>query len=525
MDRQLAFEMEGERLTGRLRLLLIIIFLAGTAVGYFSGTAQLKQTLFYLVGISVYALVFILSFLALRYNKYRSYMKYLFTVGEMIGLFIVNLGHVFVEDGHEWAVRNATRHGLYYVLIAASVLRFAPRLVVITGLLAVLVNTSLHFIVDRLTPVHWSIKKGSNQLDFISPIDLIIASIFMLGLSVALAMATKMIRKMIFKVSEEREDSQKRFKLLSELLRSARSVVQSLGDQIEELKLSVQTLDATRVHQKDALDHTGELIRNVSGEMQEAAAGASRQDQLCQSNTDLVLKFRARMEEIIRSSELNLTGSQQIMDLLTDGESTLQKTLSGMEGIQESSNRIFEILDIINEIAERTNLLALNAAIEAARAGEEGRGFSVVASEVGKLAEMSSRHASEIESLIRRSHDQTMEGAGLVRSMGSTMQRIHERSEHMQTRTQEIHEQISRQQGFFTDIQKATLEIQNVAGQMKSRTAEQAGQTSQANQELDSLRQELEELSGAVGAIQSVVDSLELEKQHLASTLEKSQED
>ena len=326
-----------------------------------------------------------------------------------------------------------------------------------------------------------------------------------------------------FSVNEEREESQQRFKLLSELLRSARSVVQSLGDQIQELKLSVQTLDATGVHQKDALEHTGDLIRTVSGEMQEMAAGASRQDQLCQSNTDLVLKFRARMEDITRSSEMNLTGSQQIMDLLTEGEGTLQKTLTGMEGIQESSNRIFEILDIINEIAERTNLLALNAAIEAARAGEEGRGFSVVASEVGKLAEMSSRHASEIENLIRRSHDQTMEGAGLVRNMGSTMQKIHERSEHMQTRTQEIHGLISKQQGFFSDIQKATLEIQNVAGQMKERTESQAEQTRRADGDLATLRKELEELSGAVSAIRSVVESLEMEKQHLAATLEKNE--
>ncbi|MEQ8352387.1 MAG: methyl-accepting chemotaxis protein [Leptospiraceae bacterium] len=523
MNRQLAFEMEGERLTGRLRLLLIIIFLLATAIGYFAGTAPLQQTLFYLAGIATYTLVFLLSFLALRHHRYRSYMKYIFTGGEMLGLFIVYLGHVFVDDGHEWAVRNATRHGLYYVLIAASVLRFAPRLVIITGMLAVAVNTALHFIVVHFTPVQWSVEKGSTVLNYLSPVELIIASTFMIGLSIALALATKMIRRMIFKVNEEREDSQKRFKLLSELLRSARSVVHSLGDQIQDLKLSVQTLDATRLHQKDALEQTGELIQSVSGEMQEAAAGASRQDQLCQSNTNLVLKFRARMEDIIRSSEMNLTGSQQIMDLLTDGEGTLQKTLSGMEGIQESSNRIFEILDIINEIAERTNLLALNAAIEAARAGEEGRGFSVVASEVGKLAEMSSRHASEIEILIRRSHDQTMQGAGLVRSMGSTMQRIHERSEHMQTRTQEIHELISRQQGFFTDIQKATLEIQEVAGQMKSRTELQASQTGQANNELGTLQQELEELTGAVGAIQSVVDSLEMEKQHLAATLEREQ--
>ncbi|MCB1140114.1 MAG: hypothetical protein KDK23_15240 [Leptospiraceae bacterium] len=523
MDRQLAFEMEGERITGRLRLLLIVIFLLGTAVGFFSGSANLNQSLFYLAGIGVYTLVYIFSLLAIRNNWYRPYMKYVFAVLEMVGLFIVMTGHVFTEDYQEMAVRNTTRHGLFYVLIAASILRFSPRLVLTTGFLAVLVNSTLYLMIIELTPVKWSIKYGSRDPDFISPIDLAIASIFMIGLSVALAMGTKVIRKMILKASSEREESQKGFALLSDLVRTARSVVHSLGNQTEELRLSLQTLEVTGLHQKEAVERTGALIQDVSAEMQESASGASRQDQLCQSNTDLVLKFRARMEEIIRSSEMNLTGSQQIMNLLTDGEGTLQKTLTGMEGIQESSNRIFEILDIINEIAERTNLLALNAAIEAARAGEEGRGFSVVASEVGKLAEMSSRHASEIENLIRRSHDQTMEGAGLVRNMGSIMQRIHERSEHMQTRTEEIHSLISKQQGFFSDIQKATLEIQNVATQMKGRTDEQAQQTRRAEEDLSSLKKELEELSGAVGAIRTVVDSLETERQHLAETLEKNQ--
>ena len=56
MNRPLAFEMEGERLTGRLRLLLIIIFLLATAIGYFAGTAPLQQTLFYLAGIATYTL-------------------------------------------------------------------------------------------------------------------------------------------------------------------------------------------------------------------------------------------------------------------------------------------------------------------------------------------------------------------------------------------------------------------------------------------------------------------------------------
>ncbi|MCB1164558.1 MAG: hypothetical protein KDK33_00280 [Leptospiraceae bacterium] len=518
MDRQLAFETEGERLTGQLRLLLIVIFLLGTAVGFFTGSARLQQTLFYLGGIGLYFVVYLASFIAIRTGKYRSQFKYIFATFEMVGLFIVFLGHVFVEHP-EVTVRNATRHGLFYVLIAASVLRFSPRLVLFTGAMAVGVQSALYGILIQVRNVPMGMQGGWKE-GMISPIDWAISSVFMLGLSVALSMSTRMVRDMIFKVSSEREESNRRFALLSSLVRTARSTTENLAQNISDLRLSLQTLEATGLHQQEAVQTTSSTMRSITEQMQEMAAGAGRQDEICQSNTDLVLKFRSKMEEIVRNSEMNMTGSQQIINLLEDGEVTLQKTLTGMQGIQESSHRIFEILDIINEIAERTNLLALNAAIEAARAGEEGRGFSVVASEVGKLADMSSRHASEIEDLIRRSHDQTMEGSELVRNMGSIMQRIHERSEHMQTRTEEIHSLIHRQQGFFSDIQKATLEIQGVASSMREKTSDQASRTSNVDAELVTLRKELEELSGAVAAIRTVIDELETERDHLAHTLD-----
>ena len=86
---------------------------------------------------------------------------------------------------------------------------------------------------------------------------------------------------------------------------------------------------------------------------------------------------------------------------------TVQKTAKTIRGLGESSQEIGAIIQVISDIAEQTNLLALNATIEAARAGEHGKGFAVVADEIRKLAERSSKATKEIAALIKRIQTET----------------------------------------------------------------------------------------------------------------------
>jgi methyl-accepting chemotaxis protein len=95
-----------------------------------------------------------------------------------------------------------------------------------------------------------------------------------------------------------------------------------------------------------------------------------------------------------------------------------------MGRINESSNRIADIIGTIDEIAFQTNLLALNAAVEAARAGEQGRGFGVVAAEVRNLAGRSATAAKEIKKLIQDSVAKVQDGSALVTQSGCTLERI-----------------------------------------------------------------------------------------------------
>lgn len=102
----------------------------------------------------------------------------------------------------------------------------------------------------------------------------------------------------------------------------------------------------------------------------------------------------------------------------------MEKVITTMHGISDSSRKVAEITGMIDSIAFQTNILALNASVEAARAGEQGRGFAVVAGEVRNLAGSSADAAREIKQLIESSAVQVEEGSALVEQAGNTMREV-----------------------------------------------------------------------------------------------------
>ena len=139
----------------------------------------------------------------------------------------------------------------------------------------------------------------------------------------------------------------------------------------------------------------------------------------------------ASMEELASAVQKNAENTSQARDVASHamatagkGGQTMRQVVTTMSDISQSSEKISNIVGIINSIATQTNLLALNAAVEAARAGEAGRGFAVVATEVRGLAQRSAEAAKDIKYLIESSVETINAGAVLSRDAGAIMEDI-----------------------------------------------------------------------------------------------------
>ena len=174
-------------------------------------------------------------------------------------------------------------------------------------------------------------------------------------------------------------------------------------------------------------ESTGEIDNSVN----EIAAGTEDLAGRTEQQASNLEETAASMEEMAATVKQNAENAQQANQLTGNtnslaarGGNVVEEAVEAMASIEESSQKISDIIGVIDEIAFQTNLLALNAAVEAARAGEAGKGFAVVASEVRTLAQRSSQAARDIKSLISDSSGEVRRGVKLVNDTGDALREI-----------------------------------------------------------------------------------------------------
>ncbi len=251
-------------------------------------------------------------------------------------------------------------------------------------------------------------------------------------------------------------------------------------------------------------DMRANLARVVSGVRSNAEGVASASAQIASGNNDLSARTEqqasaleetaASMEELgstVRQNADNARAANQLAvsasTVAVQGGDVVAEVVETMKGINASSNKIADIISVIDGIAFQTNILALNAAVEAARAGEQGRGFAVVAGEVRNLAGRSAEAAKEIKALITASVERVEQGTALVDKAGATM----------------------------TEVVSAIRRVTDIMGEISAASSEQSagvGQVGEAVTQMDQATQQnaalVEEMAAAASALNAQAGEL-----------------
>jgi methyl-accepting chemotaxis protein len=259
----------------------------------------------------------------------------------------------------------------------------------------------------------------------------------------------------------------------------------NINHSLEALGQSMVAINSNTRQVAAAANETSQAINQISD-------GAQNQMHAIGQLANAVRETAVSVTDVSRNTETASARSQESMAIVRTGKDKMSTMVEVVNGIAANSEKINKITEVIESIANKTNLLSLNAAIEAARAGEHGKGFSVVAEEVGKLASSSAESTQEITQLVQQAVAQARHAVATVQEVSRDMERIETGAHEANGMMQRISAALEQQSSAVQEINANVANLNKIAESNAAASEEIAATVIELSKIADGTRQEVD---------------------------------
>lgn len=501
-----------ERKVNRIRYIFILIFYLLALSTYRSGSSPAVYITLTIIPSIQLAFALFWEYLLPRVT-YSRLIKYISTTVDLLGVFGAKYGmHFDPNAGWGLSIKEPSTFDIFFLYICLAGLRLDKKFSLFTGFF----SASLYMILIMLSVSSGWMSFTSDPAKFFDfhylrlPTE-IAKILFLIGASFVIAYLANDTREFMGMLSESESKYKFNTSVMEQLLKKIEEISVSLTNMMSQLKDSTGSMEKTVKAQEEYFEKDSVVIDKIVGDGQEISTISNAQLHMISKIFSRTGKMSESIDLISKGGKESSKRATHAREISAESVTSLSDTMKVVNEMKSQSEKILNISQTINDIADRTNLLSLNASIEAARAGEQGRGFSVVAMEVQKLAEQSLESSKEIHQIVNATVKNIEKSSNMIQATANKLETVSDVVEENESFLSQLSNNIKEQEkasfAINSDVKNITEIAENICSlveeEKKALNEFQIRNKNKSDLTLDSVRtaESLHELSENMGKI------------------------